>query len=70
MKRDYLKSLRLKREAKDKGDFTVLPRKKRGRPVLLRQELDATPGDGGNGADSAQLVMAASWGILLAIKAS
>ena len=58
------------------GDLTVLPHKKRGRPVLLGQELDATVQTylkkvrGGGSAVSAQIVMAAARGILLAIDKS
>ena len=76
MKKDYLEVLRQKRAAQDKDDLTVLPHKKRGRPVLLGQELDATVQTylrkvrGGGGAVSAWIVMAATQGILLAIDKS
>ena len=76
MKKDYLEVLRQKRAAQDEGDLTVLPHKKRGRPVLLGQELDATVQTylrkvrGGGGAVSARIVTAAAQGILFAIDKS
>ena len=54
-----------------RADITALPSKKRGRPVLLGQELDATVQmylkrvREGGGAVSARIAMAAARGILL-----
>ena len=60
-----------KRRAKDEGDIVALPLRKRGRPLLLGQELDIKVQlylkkvrDGG-GAVSARIAMAAARGILL-----
>ena len=72
IKKDYLTSLRQKRAASDdEGDLSVLPQKKRGRPVLLGKDLDSKVQaylkkvrDGG-GAVSARIAMAAARGILL-----
>ena len=73
MKRDYISTLRQKRAASpDEGDhLTALLPKKRGRLVLLGQELDRRVQAylkkirEGGGAVSARIAMAAAWGILL-----
>ena len=41
IKKAYLEGMREKRAAEDDGDVTVLPLKKRGRPVLLGEDLDS-----------------------------
>ena len=71
IKNAYVEGLRQKRGAEDGGDITALPLKKRGRRVLLGQELDMKVQmylkkvrDGG-GAVSARIAMAATRGILL-----
>lgn len=71
MKKDYhLESLRA---AQDEGDLTGLPPKKRGRPVLLGEELDTLVQTylrkvrEGGGAASARIAIAAARGILVAI---
>ena len=70
IKKAYLKGLE-KRRAEDEGDVTLLPVKKRGRPVLLGDELDQKVQaylrrvrDGG-GVVSSRIVLAAARGILL-----
>ena len=75
IKKDYISNLRQKRAASpdddDEGDQSVLRHKKRGRPVLLGQELDTKVQAylkkvrSGGGAVSARIVMAAARGILL-----
>ena len=40
LKKAYLEGVREKRTAVDDGDVTLLPMKKRGRPVLLGEVLD------------------------------
>ena len=40
IKNAYVKELRKKQCAEDDGEVSALPSKKRGRPVLLGQELD------------------------------
>ena len=71
IKNAYVEGLRQKRGAEDGGDITALPLKKRGRRVLLGQELDMKVQmyqkkvrDGG-AAVSARIAMAATQGILL-----
>ena len=70
IKRAYLKGVQ-KRRAEDEGDITVLPVNKRGRPVLLCDELDHKVQaylkgvrDVG-GVVSARIAIAAAKGILL-----
>ena len=41
IKKTYLEGMREKRAAEDDGNATVLPLKKRGRPVLLGEDLDS-----------------------------
>ena len=71
IKKEYIASLRQKRASPDESDLTVLPQKKRGRPVLLGQELDSKVQAylkkvrEGGGAVSARIAMAAAKGILL-----
>ena len=67
----YAEGVRQKRRADDGGDITVLPLKKRGRPILLGQELDTNVQmylkkvrDGG-GIVTARIAMEAARGILL-----
>ena len=68
--------MREKRAADDDGDVSLLPMKKRGRPVLLGEVLDTKVQqylrrvrDGG-GVVSARIVMAAARGILLSCNRS
>ena len=70
MKRAYLEK-REKRRAEDDVDVTVLPWKKRGRPVLLGEELDEKMKmylqkvrDGG-GVVTGRIAIVAARGILL-----
>ena len=70
IKKAYLKGVE-KRRAEDEGDVTVLPVNKRGRPVLLGEELDQKVQaylrrvrDGG-GVVSSRIAIAAARGILL-----
>ena len=72
IRKEYVRGLARKRAAsEDEGDFTSLPHKKRGRPVLLGEELDGEVQTyvkkvrEGGGAVSARIVMAAARGILL-----
>ena len=71
IKNDYVQEVRSKRKAQDEGDITVLPYKKRGRPVLLGEALDCrvqaylkkTRQVGG--AISSRTVIAAARGIIM-----
>ena len=70
IKKAYLEGMREKRAADD-GDVTVLPLKKRERPVLLGEELDSKVQlylkkvREGGGVVSARIAMAAARGIVL-----
>ncbi len=71
IKKVYLEGIKEKRALEDDGDVTVLPPKKRGRAVLLGEDLDwkvqvylKYVRDGG-GVVSARIAMAAARGILL-----
>ena len=67
----YVQGVHQKRRAEDDGEIVALPLKKRGRPLLLGQELDAKVQlylrkvRQGGGAVSARITMAAAHGILL-----
>ena len=67
----YIEGLKRKRQDEEEGDIVTLPLKKRGRPLLLGQDLDTKVQsyirkvrDGG-GAVSARIVTAAARGILM-----
>ena len=65
-----------KRAAEDDSDLTVLPPKKRGRPVLLGEDLDTKVQlylrkvREGGGVVSARIAMAAARGVLLSFERS
>ena len=71
IKKDYVSEVREKSKAQDEGDITVLPYKKRGRPVLLGEVLDyklqayLKKTREGAGAVSARTVVAAARGIIM-----
>lgn len=71
IKKAYLEETRAKRAAEDEGEVTSLPLKKRGRPVLLGEELDSmvqqylTKVREGGGVVTARIAVAAARGILM-----
>lgn len=76
LKKAYLEGVQEKRAAEDNGDVTLLPMKKRGRPVLLGEALDrkvqqylVRVRDGG-GVVSARIAMASARGILMSCNRS